>query len=171
MLAVREAKRRSGETTLQRRRREELASRKSAAKIPPEPVAQKLSGRRLAVFGAVVLMVRTVVPLPTTEGGAKLHELSAGRPVHEVTAKLMVLLYPVWPAMVNVVVPEEPRDTVMGAVVGVKSKSATAVTVMAAEVEAVKFESPGYWAVIVLAPTGKVVDSVAVAMEAVVLPL
>jgi len=73
--------------------------------------------------------------------------------------------------MVNVVVPEEPRETVMGAVVGEKSKSAATVTVTGVEVEVLKLPSPAYCAVIEFAPVGKVVVRVAVALEAVVLPV
>ncbi len=60
--------------------------------IPPVPVAQKLSGVRLAVFGAVVLIDNVVVPLPATDGGVKLQVLSAGSPVQEALVKLTVLL-------------------------------------------------------------------------------
>jgi len=92
VIVVREAKRRSDRNALQRRRREEVPTKKRAAKIPPVPVAQMFRGRMLAVFGAVVLMDNTVVPLPVTEGGTKLQELSAGRPVQDATLKLTVLL-------------------------------------------------------------------------------
>ena len=94
-IVVSKTKSRSTRTAPQRRRREEVPNRNRAAKIPPEPVAHRLIGRMLAVFGAVVLIVTTVVPLPTTARGAKIHELSEGRPMHEVATKLMVLLYPV----------------------------------------------------------------------------
>jgi hypothetical protein len=90
VIVVREAKRTSARTA--RRLREAELRRKRPAKIPPDPVAQKLSGVRLAVFGAVVLIDSVVLPLPTTDAAEKVQALSAGRPVQEAAEKLTVLL-------------------------------------------------------------------------------
>lgn len=57
------------------------------------------------MLGAVVIMVRVVLPLPVTEGGTKLQVLSAGRPVHE---KVTVPVNPFVAATESIAVPVCP---------------------------------------------------------------
>jgi hypothetical protein len=95
-------------------------------------------------LGAVVLMVSIVVPLPATDGGTKLHVLSEGRPEQ---AKVVAPLKPFEPATLIVVVAGCPG---LGTVIAdgdaetVKSGFDETFTVMAGEVDAPKFVSPGY---------------------------
>ena len=93
-------------------------------------------GRRLAVFGAVVCTLKVDVPLPTTEAGEKLHELSAGRPAQDALVKLTVPLYPAWPAIVTTIGFGTPRVTTNGVFGNVTVKSGWEFTTIAGEVEA-----------------------------------
>ena len=67
--------------------------------MDPKPVIHHVpreSPARLAKgCGPVVVTVSVVGPLPVTLAGLKLQELSLGKPVQDVAAKLMVPVYPV----------------------------------------------------------------------------
>jgi hypothetical protein len=108
-----------------------------------------------AADGAVVRMLRTVVPVPITLTGLKEHVARLGNPVHEAEVKLMVLAYPVCPVMFRVLVTVPPWDTDTLLLAGAKVKSALTLTVMGPEVDGEKLLSPLYWAVMVFAPFGR----------------
>ncbi len=66
-------------------------------------------------LGAVVETVNTVVPLPVTVAGLKLHVLSDGKPVQDAAEKLIAPLYPLLPVTVTVVVALAPGALTLSA--------------------------------------------------------
>jgi len=66
-----------------------VPSKSTPAKSKP-PLVQPNGCISEPVFGAVVLIVSVVVPLPVMEAGLKLQVAPKGRPEQEVAAKLMV---------------------------------------------------------------------------------
>ena len=84
-------------------------------------------------MGAVVLNVTVTDPEPVTLGALKPQLLLRGRPVHEAEVKSTVLLYPVWPVMVSMSVPEPPCATATLVLLGAMEKSALTLTVMVEE--------------------------------------
>jgi hypothetical protein len=111
---------------------------KMAAKVAPKLVVHQFPPSRRAPRGAVVRMVSVVEPLPVIEAGLKLQVLSRGNPEHGAGVKLMVPLYPVWPATVSMAVPLPPGlAIVIDGVAEAKAKSACTVITTAGEVEPV----------------------------------
>lgn len=90
-------------------------------------------------------MVKVVEPPAATMAGLKEQVLSLGRPAH--AEKLTCALNPFDPVTVTIVVAEEPGAltfTTEGEKAIVKSGWAVTLTVIAGELDAVKFESPRY---------------------------
>ena len=118
------------------RRFDPQPNRKTAPIAKPKPAGNALPPENRAVWGAVVVTVSVVEPLPVTEAGLKLHVLSCGKPAQDAAEKLTVPLYPVWPVMVSVVVPLPPglEMEIDGGTAAIE-KSACTLTTAAAEVE------------------------------------
>jgi hypothetical protein len=106
-----------------------MPSKNTPAKANPNPVHPKRCNP--ANLGAVVETVTVVLPLPVSEAGLKPQLAPNGRPEHDVGAKFMVLLYPVWPATVKARFPLPPGlGMVMLGPPAAKVKSACTLTVM-----------------------------------------
>ena len=95
---------------LTRRRLDGAPSKSTPAKVSP-PVAPhqpRFSCLNIAVAGAFEVMVRVVVPLPGSEAGLKLHELSEGRPEQEEPVNWSSPAKPFTAVTVRVRVPDDP---------------------------------------------------------------
>jgi len=84
----------------------------------------------------VVVTVSVVMPGPVTLAGLKLQELSLGKPVQDVAAKLMVPVYPVCPVTVRGSVPELPGLLMVRVTGGVPTDKLKLPTVSVAPPEA-----------------------------------
>jgi len=95
---------------LTRRRLDGTPSNSTPAKVSP-PVAPHqlgLSCRNIAAAGALVAIVRVVVPLPASEVGLKLQVLSDGRPEQEEPLNWSAPVKPFTEVTVNFKDPEAP---------------------------------------------------------------
>ena len=97
--------------------------------------------RRATALGLVVLIVRVEEPLPLMDEALKLHELSAGSPVHTPEFSEIVPLKPFIAVTASTAWPELPGDameTVEGAKAILKLAAALTVTTIGEEVGAAK---------------------------------
>lgn len=95
--------------------------------------------RRATALGLVVLIVRVEEPPPLMDEELKLHELSAGSPVHTPEFSEIVPLKPFTAVTVRTACPEPPGDameTVEGAKAMLKLAAALTVTTTGEEVGA-----------------------------------